>query len=207
MTIPRLSNTISKAISWCYGGLLVVCIVLIEWNNGKLVGEVKQLKKQQAELEDQLFLCRYNAEIGQELFDRSMAYTGWPVVSESVYWGTDSLHLFSLTRFARTPRLFFCFSDYTCVPCVDGAVELVKKTFPEYVSDERIVFTGDQAPRLRNDCYGKKMMSNIALPLREIGSPFFFVLDENKQLSRLHIFNKLAPDKTAVYLEEIRKMF
>jgi hypothetical protein len=48
------------------------------------------------------------------------------------------------------------------------------------------------------------MLSGIDLPVTEIEAPFFFVLDKSMKISFLHIFNKMSPELTKIYLKEIR---
>ena len=70
-----------------------------------------------------------------------------------------------------------------------------------------IIVTGDHPLRLRNSVYDKKMLSGIILPIHEIGVPFFFILDKKMEISDLHLFNKLNPDISKIYLEEIKKKY
>jgi hypothetical protein len=51
------------------------------------------------------------------------------------------------------------------------------------------------------------MLSGIDLPVAEIEAPFFFVLDGSMELSFLHIFNKMNPELTKIYLENICKKY
>ena len=71
----------------------------------------------------------------------------------------------------------------------------------------------DYPARLRNDCYGKKLLSlhnkNLGLPmeLEDSFAPFLFIMDKDLCVKYLHIHNKPLPRLTLIYLEEIKKMW
>ena len=77
-----------------------------------------------------------------------------------------------------------------------------------------IVFVSPDYPaRVRNDCYGKKLLSlhnkNLGLPmeLEDSFAPFLFIMDKDLCVKYLHIHNKPLPRLTLIYLEEIKKMW
>lgn len=133
---------------------------------------------------------------------------------QMVYWGTDTLNLFPLGDFCKGKKLFFCFSEKTCPPCVDSVVELFRKVLTEEEIKNKVVFLSPDYPlRLRNDCYGKRLLSlrykSLGLPieLEDSFAPFLFVMGEELQVMYLHIHNKALPQLTLTYLEEMRNLW
>ena len=169
--------------------------------------EIDRLTQINYKIESDLFISKQAEQANREILRRTIKYSGKTIESRSVYWGTDSLKIFTLTELASKPRLVFCFSINTCTPCVETAVDFLKEVFPDYKENEMIIVTGDYPLRLRNLVYEKKMLSGINLPIDEIGVPFFFILDNKIEISFLHLFNKLNPDITKIYLEEIKKKY
>lgn len=130
------------------------------------------------------------------------------------YWGTDSLDSFSLSNLCNDKKLFFCFSEKTCPPCIDAVVDIMNEVFTDEEIKTKIVFVSPDYPaRLRNDCYGKKLLSlhnkNLGLPmeLEDSFAPFLFIMDKDLCVKYLHIHNKPLPRLTLIYLEEIKKMW
>ena len=110
-------------------------------------------------------------------------------------------------RNSLNASLVFCFLTNTCSPCVDKAIELTQEVFSDYLENEQIIVAGDYPLRLRDDCYGKRMLTGVNLLIEEIEAPFFFILDKDLKMSYLHIFNKMNPILTKIYLEEIHKKY
>ncbi|MDR2145274.1 MAG: hypothetical protein LBE91_02275 [Tannerella sp.] len=169
--------------------------------------EIERLTKINEKYDSDLFILKQAEQANQEILRRTIKYSGEKIESKSIFWGRDSLNTFTLNELAVKPRLIFCFSTNTCSPCVESAIEFIKEVFPDYTENEMIIITGDYPLRLRDSVYGKKMLSGITLPINEIEVPFFFILDKKMEVSLLHLFNKLNPDITKVYLEEIKKKY
>ena len=117
-------------------------------------------------------------------------------LDQRCYWGTDSLSSFSLSNLCNDKKLFFCFSEKTCPPCIDA-----------------VVISPDYPARLRNDCYGKKLLTlhnkylGLPIELEDSFAPFLFIMNKDLCVKYLHIHNKALPQLTLIYLEEIRKMW
>lgn len=172
--------------------------------------EVQRLEK--LEIENQSLIQKvenygFEKDIKYELFKSTMRYSFSKINTKNIYFGTDSTKKYTLKNITKEPCLFFYFSNNTCSPCVDAAIELVKKNFPDYITNNRIIIAGDLPKRLRNDCYGKKMISHISVPSNKIDAPFFFILDKNPELIFLHIYDKNDPFMTEIYLNEIKQRF
>lgn len=91
---------------------------------------------------------------------------------------------------------------------------MLNKVFTEKEIKTKIVLISPDYPtRLRNDCYGKKLLSlhnkNLGLPmeLEDSFAPFLFIMDKDLCVKYLHIHNKALPQLSSIYLEEIRKMW
>jgi hypothetical protein len=165
---------------------------------------IAKLKEINRRLEDEFYTVREAERISLEIYRRTIKYSQTSLDNKQVFWGKDSINTFPLYKLALNPRLVFCFSTNTCTPCVDSAIELIKEKFTDFEHNETILIAGDYPLRLRDNCYGKRMLSGINLPVTEIEAPFFFVLDKSMKISFLHIFNKMNPELTKIYLEEIR---
>ena len=185
---------------------IAVLIITTSCTN-RMSNEVNELSKINKKLTEELFFKNEEMVIYKEIFRRTIKYGNISIDNTKVFWGRDSLNTYSVSQIASKPRLIFCFSSNTCTPCIDTAIELTKEVFPDYLENENIILTGDYPMRLRNDCYGKKMLSGVVLPLNEIEVPFFFILDKNLNLSFLHLFNKMDSHYTKLYLEEIREKY
>jgi len=107
-------------------------------------------------------------------------------------------------------KIFFCFSRNTCTPCIEQTIEIVKKIFPDYQQNERIIFISpDYEKRFRDNCYGKKLLtlehSKLGIPIEETEAPFFLVVNDQLYIEAIHIVNNLNFEKTEEYLRKIIK--
>ena len=89
----------------------------------------------------------------------------------------------------------------------------MNEVFTDEEIKTKIVFVSPDYPaRLRNDCYGKKLLSlhnkNLGLPmeLEDSFAPFLFIMDKDLCVKYLHIHNKPLPRLTLIYLEEIKNV-
>ena len=186
---------------------LIVFLALITSCTKQKANEIFELKRTNQKLTEELLYKTEDQRVCHVIYLRTMTYCNNPVENSQVFWGKDSLNTCDLSQIASKPRLVFCFSTNTCAPCVEKSIDLTKEVFPDYLENENIIITGDYPMKYRNDCYGKKMLSGINLPLHEIEVPFFFILDKNMNISFLHLFNKGDSNYTKIYLSEIRKKF
>ena len=128
------------------------------------------------------------------------------------FWGNDSLNGFPLEQLATEERLYFYFSQNVCPPCIMQTVDLLKRYFPHYETDDRIIFISPDWPfRLRSDCYGKKLLTlqrgrlEITLEVEDV--PFFFKLTPKLELTSLHIVTKEDFVRTEAFLKELADLF
>lgn len=135
-------------------------------------------------------------------------------LDKTAFWGTDSLSTFPISELCDEKKLFFCFSEKTCPPCIDTVVNMLHSFFTDDEIKTQIVFVSPDYPvRLRNDCYGKRLLNlcdkKIGLPIEqeEAFTPFLFVMDKDLHIKYLHIHNKALPQLTSIYLEEMRKIW
>ena len=118
-------------------------------------------------------------------------------LDQRCYWGTDSLSSFSLSNLCNDKKLFFCFSEKTCPPCIDAVVDMLNEVFTEEEIKTKVVFISPDYPaRLRNDCYGKKLLTlhnkylGLPIELEDSFAPFLFIMNKDlcvKYLSLIHI--------------------
>ncbi|MDR0699295.1 MAG: hypothetical protein LBG28_08790 [Tannerella sp.] len=188
-----------------YRIILLLIIASFTGCKQKDTESIAELKEINRRLENESNAAKEAERIEREIYRRTIKYSQTPFDDSQVFWGKDSVNIFSLKELALSPRLVFCFSINTCTPCIDSAIELIKEIFTDFECNETIIITGDYPLRLRDNCYGKRMLSDIKLPVTEVEAPFFFVLDKSMKMSFLHIFNKMNPEATKIYLEEIRE--
>jgi len=132
---------------------------------------------------------------------------GQVLENQWAYWGNDSLHGFELQQLSSKERLYFHFSQKVCSPCILAAVDLIKKYVSDYESDTIVFISPDWQQRLRNDCYGKRLLTlqrgMLGIALEEEEAPFFFRISENMELTSVHIVTKVDYERTEEYLKKL----
>ena len=130
------------------------------------------------------------------------------IPDQKFFIGNDSLKQFDLKDFVKTKRIFFWFSQNTCTPCIDRCVEIIKQTFPDYETNERIIFVSPDYPvRFRNNCHGKQLLTlgnkYFGIEIEKKIFHFFFVLNSKMQVESIHVVNKNYFLRTEEYLQKI----
>jgi len=128
--------------------------------------------------------------------------------NQKVFFGNDSLNKISLMNLVSKNKIFFCFSRNTCTPCLEQTVEIIKKIFPNYKQNEKIIFISpDYDKRFRENCYGKKLLtledSKFGIPIEDTEAPFFLIINDQLHIEAIHIVNNLNFEKTEEYLRKI----
>ena len=123
-----------------------------------------------------------------------------------VFYGSDSLKTAFLSSLPLENILFFYFSEQTCIPCINQTIEVISEYFPDYIHDENIIFISPDFPsRLRDDCYGKKLLTfylgTIGLSIENSNVPFFFTVNKEMEISSIHIVIKEEMERTASFLK------
>jgi hypothetical protein len=135
------------------------------------------------------------------------------IVNQVVYLGVDSLQSFNLKEFIRSTKLFLYFSSNTCSPCIDQTVEIIKTIFPDYETNNNIVFVSPDYPaRYRINCYGKKLLNlenkKLGLPIESGDQPlFFFMLNNEMEIVTIHVVNKMDFIRTEQYLLKLKSEY
>ena len=135
--------------------------------------------------------------------------SGWVVNNQGAYWGNDSLNGFPLNQLAADDRLYFYFSQNVCPPCMITTIELIKQYFPDYDHNDAVVFLSRDWPhRLRNNCYGKRLLTlqKGTLGIFNEDIPFFFKLSPEMKLTSIHIITKADFERTETYLKELSSL-
>lgn len=128
--------------------------------------------------------------------------------NQKVFFGNDSLNKISLMNLVSKNKIFFCFSRNTCTPCIEQTVDIIKKIFPDYKQNEKIIFMSpDYDKRFRDNCYGKMLLtleqSKFGIPIENSEAPFFLRVNNQLHIESIHIVNNLNFKKTEVYLREL----
>ncbi|MDR2569283.1 MAG: hypothetical protein LBD23_03155 [Oscillospiraceae bacterium] len=149
-------------------------------------------------------ILRQTATIEQES-------NGLVIENQIVFWGNDSLICSTLDQLASEEMLFFYTSQNVCPPCLMITIELLETYFPDYKNNNNIVFISpDWATRLRNDCYGKRLLTLqnglLGLAIEKEGLPFFFRLSRDLRISSVHLVAKVDFERTRTYLEYYAKL-
>jgi hypothetical protein len=151
----------------------------------------------------------YSRMVGLKIKKLEEENRGLKVENREVYFGNDTLNRMPLSEFGKTPRLCLYFSYNTCPPCIQECVDMLERCIPNYLESENVVFISpDYLPRFRDNCYGKRLLGfrseALGIPLEKEEVPFFFVLDKDMRINRLHVVNKTDFARTGTYLKEIR---
>lgn len=126
---------------------------------------------------------------------------------QNVYWGNDSINVQMLSDYVAQ-TIFFYFSYNTCPPCIEQSIERLSQFIPDYQENDKVVFISpDYLPRLRDDCYGKRLLGlknkRLGIPLEEENVPFFFTISKDMKINNLHIVNKTNFNYTTEYLKDL----
>ena len=131
---------------------------------------------------------------------------GASINDQPVYYGNDSLTATFLSSLPLEDILFFYFSEQTCIPCINMTIDALNEHFTDYTTNENIIFISPDFPaRLRDDCYGKRLLSlhlgSIGLSLEEMNVPFFFTVNRDMEVSSIHVVIKENMDRTSAFLK------
>jgi len=138
---------------------------------------------------------------------------GFKLNNPKVYLGNDTSHAFNLFNSSRKgPYLIFRFSGLFCDKCIDELIKKLKKAFPDFKTNNRVVLLcSDVSPRIKEDYYGKQtlsyMSSNIGLPFEQQSTPFFFVVDDDKLSKAFFIPDNSQPETTDQYLRLVKHRY
>ena len=165
-----------------------------------VVQKCTQLKPQKSFPDYSHLILRQVAKLEQQT-------RGLIIDNQWAYWGNDSLKLVNLQQLATEERIYFYFSQNVCPPCVMSAIELIEKYIPDYEQNETLVFISPDWPhRLRNDCYGKRLLmlqqERLGISLEDENVPFFFRLNAQMELTSVHIVAKVDFKRTEVFLKK-----
>jgi len=131
----------------------------------------------------------------------------------SVYWGTGRDSAINLSSIAdENHYLVFRFSGFTCEPCILFVVEKLKRHFPDFQTNHRIILLASNVPdRLKNDYYGKPIYSipddHLLLPIDQHNVPYMFVMDSQMECKLLFVPESLHPKLTDFYLKTVKERF
>ena len=171
--------------------IISVCVLLFSCNNNK---------KKQTHIDAYLESVANYVDTLQE------QTLGSFIEDQLVFYGNDSLKTFFLSSLDLEEVLFFHFSEKTCIPCINLTIEALGEYFPDYTHDENLIFISPDFPtRLRDDCYGKRLLTfyskNIGLSIENLNVPFLFTVNENMEISSIHIVLKEDFKRTESYLK------
>jgi len=135
-----------------------------------------------------------------------------PIDNHTVYAGKSFSDTIRLKQIAGDGILILRFSDDACNICINFALSMVKKVFPDYQQNERIVFLVSQVPeRLKDSYYGKPVYSfteeELNLPFEKYHIPYFMVLDQSMECKLFFIPEMSHPMLTEFYLSTVKNRY
>jgi hypothetical protein len=100
----------------------------------------------------------------------------------------------------------------TCSTCIDFALERLRKTFPDFAHNDRIILLSSQvATRLKKSYYGKSVYSFFdegqELPFDQYRTPYFFYLDDRLEYKLFFIPDQNQTKVTDFYLNTFKRRF
>ena len=130
-----------------------------------------------------------------------------------VYYGNDTSNTFHFFDSKMSgERLVFRFSGLFCDKCVNNLISSLKKAFPEFERNHRIILmSSDINPRIKESYYGKKTLSyvtdDMGLPYESTSAPFFFVVGDDRIAKAIFFPEDSQPEITEKYLRLIGSRF
>jgi len=130
----------------------------------------------------------------------------------SVYIGKDSQKSISLSEIVEKPTLVFRFSGEECNVCIEFVVKELKRTFPDFAKNDRIILLGSGVnARLKENYYGKPVTNlsfdDLGLPFEQYRTPFLFIIDNDKKCKMMFVPDKSFPNVTRFYLETVKERY
>jgi hypothetical protein len=150
----------------------------------------------------------YFSELAFGIYNNSLS----EVYDSKLYRGSNQNDTIKLKQLAGDGILVIRFSGEACTVCIDFALEMVKKTFPDYRQNDRILFLASQIPeRIKDKYYGKPVYSftgeELNLPFEEYRIPYFFMLDSQMECNLFFIPELSQPRLTEFYLRTVKTRF
>ena len=130
-------------------------------------------------------------------------------LDQIAYWGTDSLDSSPHVIYVMIKIILLFFRENMSSRLM-AVVDIMNEVFTDEEIKTKIVFVSPDYPaRLRNDCYGKKLLSlhnkNLGLPMELEDSFCLYSLWIKIYVKYFTFTIKPLPRLTLIYLEEIKK--
>jgi hypothetical protein len=151
----------------------------------------------------------YYAELIHSIYSNE----GLAVGNAPIYYGINRTDTIKLSELARENSiLVFRFSSETCNICIDFVIDRLKKAFPDYESNSRIVLLSSQvADRLKKTYYGKPLYSfyenELDLPFEPYRIPYIFILEKDMKARLFFVPEESSPVFTDFYLNTVKTRF
>ena len=128
-----------------------------------------------------------------------------------VFYDSDSLESFNISKLLTTDILFFRFSGNFCSGCNEFVIRKLQEHFDNFSENDKIILLGKNiSPRLKANYFGKKVLSyknnDLGLPFDKFDFPVMFVIDENKLVKMVFLPDKTFPGYFDSYLKYIKKL-
>jgi hypothetical protein len=135
------------------------------------------------------------------------------VGNPDIYYGVNQADKIKLSDLVEEDGiLVFRFSSETCNICVDYVIDKLKKAFPDFKTESRIVLLSSQvSDRLKKTYYGKTLYSfyenELDLPFESNRIPYIFILDKDMKAKLFFIPEKSSPVFTDFYLNMVKERY
>lgn len=154
--------------------VIILCVLMITL--GYFLSFLFSLNKNEVQIVSKDF--EYEKEVLSIIEKLEIQNCNLNIDNQNFYWGTDSVNQDELKKIFQQKKLIFYFSERTCSPCIENIVELINKNFTSEEQEEKIIFISPDYPlRLRNSCYGRRLLTlqskYLGIPLEKKIFPFF----------------------------------
>jgi aryl carrier-like protein len=158
------------------------------------------------------FASDYNQLVENKIDELTIENLNKQIENQKVYFGSDSLKMIDMKHLIKKHKFFLYFSSITCSPCIEQTVKCIEDVFPKYNEDDEIIFIAPDYPgRIKNNYYGKKLLSlknnTLGISLENKNIPFIFTLSEEMRIKELHIVNKNDFHKTVEFLNKLNSKY
>jgi len=189
---------------------IVVCLLLFNINlifrqqrdKNRLATVVQNMQR----LNNVEFMFQDSKEITAKRFK----YEQFNIGNVYIYTGSDKNAHMPIRSITERPKLVLGLSQNMCRPCIEGVLADLNEFFPDYETNENIIYIADIEQRFKDNYHNKKVVSfqqKDDFHLYEIENPYFFILDKDLVVKLLLITDKTSPELTKEYLKIIRERY
>lgn len=185
---------------------------LFRFNKLKQQTEIEILEIKRKEEMKNDALETYKLSFIQNLLNDGKKLDSTSVAKDSLY---NDILLKNNLHSKQNHKLIYRFSKMHCESCVKASLNVLKKKV-ELIGIDNVILLGNYDNnriffRTISEYNIEKIqvynISSFNIPAEEIGFPYFFVLNNNLEISDVYIPNKITPTITNKYLKNISSKY